>query len=195
MHIPVEPACFALMKGNREGYVFLKINGANQRQILRDVQDTWESFTGQYPFEYFFFKGDYERLYHSEKRTNKILVAFSILSVLIAGLGLLGLISFMTVQRQKEIGVRKSFGSSTRNIVLLLNREIVLLVVLSMLIAWPLAFYALQRWLQDFAYRTSIDFLMFVIIPVMVLVLSLFIVSYQSVRAAMKNPSRILRYE
>jgi putative ABC transport system permease protein len=195
MHIPIEPACFTMMGGNWEGYVFVKITGNNRPQTIRNVQDTWESFTSEYPFEYFFFSNDYNRLYHSEYRTQKILLVFSILSLLIASLGLLGLISFTTVERQKEIGIRKSFGSTTRSILLLLNREIVMLVLFSMLIAWPVAFYSMQRWLQDFAYRTEIDYLMFLVIPFVMLVLSLLIVSYQSFYAAGKNPASILRDE
>ena len=195
MHIPIEPACFTMMGGNWEGYVFLKMTGNDKAQTIRNVQDTWESFTSEYPFEYFFFNNDYNRLYHSESRTQKILLVFFFFSLLIASLGLLGLISFTTIERQKEIGIRKSFGSTTRSILLLLNREIVMLVLFSMLIAWPLAFYSMRRWLQDFAYRTEIDYLMFLIIPFVMLVLSLVIVSYQSFYAAGRNPASILRYE
>jgi putative ABC transport system permease protein len=195
MHIPVEPACFTMMGGNWEGYVFVKINGNNKSQTIQQVQNTWESFTSEYPFEYFFFRDDYERLYNSEKRTSKILVVFSILSVLIASLGLLGLISFATMQRQKEIGIRKSFGSTTGNILLLLNREIVMLIIYSMIIAWPIAFYSMRRWLQDFSYRTEVNYWMFFIIPLIMLALSLIVVSYQSLNAALKNPARTLHYE
>ncbi len=195
MHQDIDPACFSLMRGNYEGFVVARLQGDAPSSSIAGLQDAWESFTSAYPFEYFFFREDYNRLYASEARTSKILMVFSLISVVIAGLGLLGLISFTTMKRQKEIGIRKSFGSNTPNIVMLLNREIVLLVFYAMLIAWPAAYVFLSRWLQDFSYRTPIDWTMFAVIPLLILVLSLVVVSYLSLQSALKNPAHTLRYE
>jgi putative ABC transport system permease protein len=195
MHQRVEPAGFTLMRGNWEGFVVARLQGDNLSGAVRQVENTWQSFTSEYPFEYFFFNEDYNRLYASEARTSRILLVFSVLSVIIAGLGLLGLISFTTMKRQKEIGIRKSFGSTTPSVVMLLNREILLLIFYAILIAWPVAYFSLGRWLQDFSYRTQIDMPMFVIIPGLILVLALAIVSWQSFSAASRNPAHTLRYE
>lgn len=194
MHSPIEPACFNIMRGNWEGFVFLKINPEKKTETINFVKRTWKEFSS-YPFQYFFFKNDFNRLYKTEKRTSVILILFSILSILIASLGLIGLISFTTMQRQKEIGIRKAFGSSTRNIILLLNREILLLIIYSTIIAWPVTYYITHKWLQDFSYRTELNYTMFLLIPAGILLLSLLVVTVRSGKAAMKNPAHTLRYE
>jgi ABC-type lipoprotein release transport system permease subunit len=99
------------------------------------------------------------------------------------------------MQRQKEIGIRKAFGSSTRNIILLLNREILLLIIYSTIIAWPVTYYITHKWLQDFSYRTELNYTMFLLIPAGILLLSLLVVTVRSGKAAMKNPAHTLRYE
>ena len=194
MHSPIEPACFNIMRGNWEGFVFLKINPEKKTETINFVKRTWKEFSS-YPFQYFFFKNDFNRLHKTEKRTSVILILFSILSILIASLGLIGLISFTTMQRQKEIGIRKAFGSSTRNIILLLNREILLLIIYSTIIAWPVTYYITHKWLQDFSYRTELNYTMFLLIPAGILLLSLVVVTFRSGKAAMKNPAHTLRYE
>ncbi len=195
MQVPIEPVVFTLIPGNWEGYVLVKIMPENQQSTINFIQQTWNSFTSEYPFEYFFFKKHYDELFKNEIITSRIFLVFSIISIVIAGLGLFGLISFMTIQRNKEIGVRKTFGSTSWNIVLILNKEIIKLVVISSIIAIPLSWWAMSRWMEDFAYKAELPVAMFAIIPLIALLIALIIVSYQSTVAALRNPADILRYE
>ena len=195
LHTPVEPAAFTLMPGNWEGVVCVKINNQNSSQTLNSIQKTWESFTSDYPFEYFFFEDHIKSLYKSEQRTSRVFVMFSVLSIIIAFLGLLGLISFMTEQRKKEVGIRKTFGSTSLNIMLIYCKEILKLIVIASVISWPISYFAMNKWLQDFSYRVNIDLVMFAVIPLFTMILSLATVFYQSYLAARQNPAETLRYE
>ncbi|OFX24366.1 MAG: hypothetical protein A2041_09875 [Bacteroidetes bacterium GWA2_31_9b] len=195
LHTTIEPAVFTLMPGNWEGVVCVKIKPENMNQTIQNIEKTWEGFTSDYPFEYFFFDDHINSLYKSEKRTSRVFVMFSILSILIAFLGLLGLISFMTEQRKKEVGIRKTFGSSSMNIVFIFCKEILKLIVIASIISWPISYFVMNKWLQDFSYRVNLDYLMFILIPIFTIVLSLLTVFYQAIKAAMQNPADTLRYE
>ena len=128
LHTKIEPAAFTLMPGNWEGVVCVKLKPDNMSSSIKQIQQVWESFTTEYPFEYFFFDDHLKDLYKTEQRTNGIFILFSALSILIAFMGLLGLISFIAEQRKKEIGVRKTFGSTSTNIVLLISKDILKLI-------------------------------------------------------------------
>jgi len=195
LHTKIEPAAFTLMPGNWEGVVCVKLNPENINSSIQQIQNVWENFTTEYPFEYFFFDDHIKDLYKAEQRTDSIFTLFSILSILIAFMGLLGLISFITEQRKKEIGIRKTFGSSSRNIVFIISKEILKLIVIAAVISWPIAYWVMNNWLQDFSYRVDINYFMFVIIPILTIILSLLTVIYQTVKAATKNPAETLRYE
>lgn len=195
LHTTIEPAAFTLMPGNWEGVVCVKLSSENINKSIQQVQSTWERFTTDYPFEYFFFDDHINDLYKAEQRTNSIFKLFSILSILIAFMGLLGLISFITEQRKKEIGIRKTFGSTSGNIVFIVSKEILKLIVVASVISWPIAYWVMNNWLQDFSYKVGINYLMFIIIPILTIILSLLTVIYQTVRAARKNPAETLRYE
>ncbi|MEE4197719.1 MAG: ABC transporter permease [Bacteroidales bacterium] len=195
LHTSIEPAAFTLLPGNWEGVVCVKLRPENIPQTIQSIQNTWESFTAQYPFEYFFFDDHIEDLYQAEKRTSSIFVIFSLLSVVIAFFGLFGLISFITEQRKKEIGIRKTFGSSSLSIVVMICKDILKLIVIATIISWPLAYWVMNNWLQDFSYRVEIHYLMFLIIPLGTMILSLMVVIYQTLKAAFKNPAETLRYE
>ncbi len=195
LHTKIEPAAFTLMPGNWEGVVCVRMKPNDINNTIKQVQAVWESFNTDYPFEYFFFDDHLEELYKTEKRTNGIFMLFSALSILIAFMGLLGLISFITEQRKKEIGIRKTFGSTSLNIVLLISRDILKLIAIASVISWPIAYYVMNNWLQDFSYRIGISYVMFIIIPILTIILSLLTVIYQTLKAAMKNPAETLRYE
>ena len=195
LHTKIEPAAFTLMPGNWEGVVCVKLNPENINSSIKQIKSVWESFTAEYPFEYFFFDDHLKELYKAEQRTNSIFILFSILSILIAFMGLLGLVSFITEQRKKEIGIRKTFGSSSGNIVFIISKEILKLIVIAAVISWPIAYWVMNNWLQDFSYRVDINYFMFVIIPILTIILSLLTVIYQTVKAAMKNPAETLRCE
>ncbi|MFC2103822.1 ABC transporter permease [Bacteroidota bacterium] len=195
LHTKIEPAAFTLMPGNWEGVVCVKLKSENINSSISQIQGVWESFTSDYPFEYFFFDDHLKDLYKAEQRTNSIFRLFSVLSILIAFMGLLGLISFITEQRKKEIGIRKTFGSSSTNIVIIISKEILKLIVIASIISWPIAYWLMDNWLQDFSYRIDINYLMFGLIPILTIILSLLTVIYQTVKAARKNPAETLRYE
>lgn len=195
LHTKIEPAAFTLMPGNWEGVVSVKIEPENINSSIQQIQNIWDDFVIDYPFEYFFFDDHIEDMYTAEQRTNSIFILFTILSILISFLGLLGLISFITEQRKKEIGVRKTFGSSTGNIVVIISKGILKLIVIASIISWPIAYWVMNNWLQDFSYRVEINFVMFIVIPILTIILSLLTVIYQTIKAARKNPAETLRYE
>ena len=195
LHKTIEPAVFTLMHGNWEGVVCVKLKPENINSSISQIKDIWESFSSDYPFEYFFFDDHLKGLYKAEQRTNSIFILFSVLSILISFMGLLGLISFITEQRKKEIGIRKTFGSSSGNIVFIISKEILKLIIVASVISWPIAYWVMNNWLQDFSFRVDINYFMFIIIPILTIILSLLTVIYQTVKAAMKNPVETIRYE
>ncbi|HKK82285.1 MAG TPA: FtsX-like permease family protein, partial [Prolixibacteraceae bacterium] len=149
----------------------------------------------EYPFEYFFFEEDYNQQYQEEVRTSKVMGVFSFLSVLIASMGLLGLISFLVNERQKEVGIRKSYGASATQIAVLFGWHIVRLVLIAWVLAAPLAYFWAQNWLADFAFRIQMPYAIFLWIPLVVIFFSMLVVSLQTIKAAHQNPASILRYE
>jgi putative ABC transport system permease protein len=145
--------------------------------------------------DYYFLDENFNELYQAERRTGKIAGAFTVLAVFIAVLGLFGLASFATEQRTKEIGIRKMLGASLAGIVGLLSKDFVRLVLFANLIAWPSAYLAMNKWLQDFAYRIDIGWWVFALAGGMALVIALLTVSTQAIKAALANPVEALRYE
>ncbi len=142
-----------------------------------------------------FLDDDFDGLYRSEEKLGHIMGALSLLAISVACLGLLGLASFTVERRTREIGIRKALGASVLHIFLLLAREFTCWVVVAHAIAWPLAYFAMQRWLQDFAYRISPGVGVFAAGGILALALALISVSYQAIRAALANPVEALRYE
>ncbi len=198
MHTTIEPMSFSLMPGNWEGYIPVKLTGTNMPESVDFVRETWESFTTEYPFDYFWMNDDYTRLYDTEKKTSSIFVAFAIISLIIACLGLIGLISFTAVQRTKEIGIRKIMGSSSEFIVRLFLKEIGILVAIGTLLAAPV-YFIVDNWLQNFAYPIQFNLMKFALIliaaGIITLILSWISVSGITISASRKNPADSLRYE
>jgi putative ABC transport system permease protein len=175
--------------------ISVKIRPDNIPATLAFLETIWRKFAPSYPFEYFFLDDHFEKLYKAEHKLGKIFGFFSLLAIFIACLGLFGLASFATEQRTKEIGIRKILGASISGIVLLLSKEFTKLVIVSNLVAWPVAYWAMNRWLQDFAYRIHIGVGTFLLAGVLALVIALLTVSFQAVKAALANPVEALRYE
>lgn len=134
-------------------------------------------------------------LYDAERKLGKVSRIFTFLSLLIAYLGVFGLASYLTEQRTKEIGIRKVLGATSTSIVILLSREFTKLVILSNIIAWPVAYYVIHRWLQNFAYRTDLSIGIFLLSGSLAVIITLLSVGYQSVKASLINPASALRYE
>lgn len=162
---------------------------------LSEVESQWKRSNPQYPFEFRFLDDELDRLYRSEQRLSGIVGSFTVLAVLISCLGLFGLSSFATEQRFKEIGIRKVLGASIVSVVFLLSREFVVLVLAANMLAVPVAYWAADRWLQDFAYRTDVPWSVFVLMVPATLLIAVGTVGFQAVRAAAQNPVTSLRYE
>ncbi len=174
-------------------YYIVRFSTENTAALISSTEKYWIENFGDYTFEYFFLDDDFDRQYRSEQKLAKIFVIFSIMSVMIAGIGLLGLVSFMVARKTKEIGIRKVLGASVANITKLLSREYILLVVLANLIIVPMVWMIGNNWLDNFAYHTQIDPTMFVITLMGTLLLAMLTVSFQAIKAAMKNPTEALR--
>jgi len=198
MHTSIQPMSLMLIPGNWEGYIPVKLTGSDLQETIDFVGETWESFTTEYPFDYFWMNDDYERLYDTEKKTSSIFVSFAIISLIIACLGLIGLISFTAVQRTKEIGIRKAMGSSSQFIVRLFFKEIGILVAIGTLLAAPV-YFIVNSWLQNFAYHIEFSVFRFTCIligaGILTLLLSWISVSGITINASRKNPVDSLRYE
>lgn len=147
------------------------------------------------PFSYQFLDESFDQMYRAEQRVGKVALTFAILTILIACLGLFGLVTYMAEQRTKEIGIRKVLGASVPNIVRLLSSEFLILVVVSVVIASPIAYYAMSQWLTEFAYRIEISWWMFLTAGILAICIALLTVSFQAIRAALMNPVNSLKSE
>ena len=159
------------------------------------VKDTYERFVSDYPFEFRFLDMDIQNFYQNEKRIHRLFTYFTILAVFIACLGLFGLASFIAEKRSKEIGIRKVLGASVSEILILLYWEFGRWVLISNIIALPVAYFVMRKWLENFVYRTDIGIWAFVLSAVTVFIIALISVSYQSMKAAMSNPVDAIKYE
>jgi putative ABC transport system permease protein len=162
---------------------------------IAKIEKKWKDIYPNHPYHSFFLDEFFERLHRAEQKLGQIFRTFSALAIIIGCLGLLGLASFTSEQRTKEIGIRKVLGSSVGSIVVLLCRKYLSLIVVANAIAWPIAFFAMKKWLQGFPYPVTIGLMTFVIAALLTLVVAFGTVSYQSVKAARKNPVESLRYE
>ena len=195
LHTKIGPMA-VILSGKRPGVLLsVRVRPGDLPKTLGFLEERWREFTNNQPFEYVFFDDQFDMLYKAEIQAGKVITAFACLAVFIACLGLLGLASFTASQRTKEIGIRKVLGATTSGILVLLNKDFVKRVLAANLIAWPLAYYAMNKWLQNFAYRIRLGIWMFLAAAVAALFIAIFTVSYQTVRAARGNPVDSLRYE
>jgi len=148
-----------------------------------------------YPFDYFFLEEKFKQLYYSEKQMAGVFSNFTYLAIIIACLGLFGLVSFITEKRIKEIGIRKVLGSSVNDIIMLFNKNFFILVIIASVISIPLAWYAMHRWLQNFAYHARIDWWIFIISMLAAIAISVITVTIQTFKSASKNPVDAIKYE
>ncbi|MBN2814472.1 MAG: FtsX-like permease family protein, partial [Bacteroidales bacterium] len=193
----IEPHVFVLKPASWDwaGYLTIRLNRENIAQTVGQIEKLWRSFTNDEPFQYFFLDQEFETFYKEERRTAKIAVAFSILAIFIASLGLFGLTSFATEQRAREISLRKVMGSSVTGIIALFSREFSLLIVLATIPAWVIAYLAMNKWLQHFEYHIAPNAWDFVLSMVIVLLIAFLTVSYRTYKAAQSNPAEMLKYE
>ncbi len=179
----------------RMGNFTIKLSTDNIKATLAQLKNTWKKFSMERPFEYIFLDETYAKLYQSENRFQKVFTSLVILGVIIACLGLLGLTTFNAQQRIKEIGIRKVLGASVSEIVRLLSKDFLKLVLIALLIAIPIAWFFMNKWLQDFAYRINISWWVFMLAGTMAMLIAILTVSYQAIKAAISNPVKSLRTE
>jgi putative ABC transport system permease protein len=194
LHHGIEPlALFINPKSFR--YYTLRIRSQNVPRSIAHLEETWKKFIPSHPFAYTFLDTRIDRFYRSEQKLNKIFLYFSVLAVFIACLGLFGLTSFTAEQRSKEMAIRKVLGASVPSLLNLVLREFVKWIIVANILAWPLSYFAMNRWLQNFAYRTNIDLGIFFLAAILSLGMSLLTVSHQSLKVSVSNPVDSLRYE
>jgi hypothetical protein len=194
LHYSIEPM---VLWANPDffSYLCLKISAVNVSETIAFVEKIWKKHSPQYPFQFQFLDEAVDEMYRSEERVGTIFKYFTFLAVFISCLGLFGLASYLAEQRTKEIGIRKVLGASVPKICLLLSKEFVKCVILANAIAWPIAYFVMNRWLQNFAHRISIGYQIFLLSALMALIITVLTVSYQSIKAALANPVDSLRYE
>ena len=193
LHNDISPVVMSL--GTTGNYLLARIQPGDTKRTLAMIEDKWREFAPNIPFGYSFLDEDFDALFRAEQRFGKIVSYFTGLTIFIACLGLFGLVAFTAERRTKEIGLRKALGASVRQIVSMLSREFLVLVLIANVIAWPVAWYAMNRWLEDFAYRIDLGLGTFILAGLLALVIALATVSYQAIKAATANPVEALRYE
>ena len=190
-----EIAPLFLYKENEPNWLFVKTQTKDYQQLLSSLEKQWKATVRNVPFDYRFVDKEVEKLYDEEKRLGQISVVFTILAILISCLGLFGLVSFVAEQKKKEIGIRKVLGASIHSVVQLLTKDFIKLVGIAFLIASPLAYYAMQHWLEDFTYRIEIQWWVFLLAGGFALVITFCTVGFQSLKSALANPVKSLRTE
>jgi len=176
-------------------YVVVKIKAGDYNKAVGNVQELWKKFMPTSPFEYTFLDDQYNSLYRADQTISSVFTVFTFLSITVACLGLLGLAMYTAERRTKEIGIRKVLGASVNNLVAMLSKDFLKLVIIAAMIAFPVAWYAMRQWLQDFAYPTTMNWWIFGGGAGITLVIALLTVSFQSVKAALMNPVKSLRSE
>ena len=176
-------------------YLIASLNTIDYAAAIKKISATWKNLHPGIPFEYSFLDQDFQHNYETEERISGIVVYFTIIAILIACLGLFGLSAFSAEQRIKEIGIRKVLGSSVSGVVMLLSKDFISLVAIAVLIASPLAWFGMNKWLQNFEYRTSIGWWMFPLAGLLAIFIALLTVSFQAIKAALVNPVKSLSTE
>ncbi|MTI88451.1 MAG: FtsX-like permease family protein [Balneolaceae bacterium] len=194
LHQNIAPIVF-LIPDTRIRNVAVKFKDTHRAEVLSFLEEKWTFWRPDYPFTYYFIEDNFEEQYASEQRLGQIFGAFAILAIIIASLGLFGLASFTAQQRIKEIGIRKTLGATISQIVVLISKRFTLLVLLSITLAIPIAWYAMDQWLGGFAYRIDVPLITFIWAGTAALAIAWITVSYQSIKAAMVNPVDSLRSE
>ena len=193
-HDEIKPFAFLDISQRMSNYT-IKLSTSNIKSTLSQLENTWNKFSPQRPFEYIFLDDTYAKLFQSEIHLEQIFTSLVILAILITCLGLFGLVIFIAQQRVKEIGIRKVLGASVFSITKLLTLDFIKLVCIAIIIASPIAWYAMDKWLQDYAYRINISWITFCIAGLLAIAIALVTISFQSIKAAIANPVKSLRTE
>ena len=197
LHVPIRAAGF-MCSADCDQVIYLKLSGNNSvgyKNTIKKVENLWNSISPDFPMELNFLDETWNAKYKRDKQFQKILWYTTLVSLLLSCLGLVGLTFFVMEQRTKEIGVRKVNGAKVSEILTLLNKDFIKWVLIAFIIATPIAYYSMNKWLQHFAYKTTLSWWIFALAGVLALAIALLTVSFQSWKAAVRNPIESLRYE
>ncbi len=195
MHQSIKPLILRLGEGEDYGNMLLRIKGSETKKVITQLEAVAKKLNPSFQLEYQFADEEFQKLYISDSLVEKLSIYFASLAIFICCLGLMGLAMFTAEQRTKEIGIRKVLGASTGSLFGLLSREFLMLVVIALLIATPITWYGMNRWLQDFAYRTTISWWIFFAAGLIATTIALITVSFNALKAAIANPVKSLRNE
>lgn len=195
LNISLDPIIIRLMDERFLDNAIVRISGTNPKETIRLIEDTWKDISNNIPFEYSFLDEKIRSSYHAEMKAGKVFTIFSFLSILIACMGILGIATFLLQKRIKEIGIRKVNGARTSELLVLLNSDYIKWIAISFLIASPLSWYAMNKWLSNFSYKTEISWWIFVFAGFISLLVAILTISWKSIQTASKNPVESLRYE
>jgi putative ABC transport system permease protein len=195
LHQKIIPLLFQLPSDNYYGKISVKIDGKNTKAAIQAIADTWHKFLPETPFDFTFLDEKFAQLYNSEQQQGSLFTIFSCIAIFIACLGLFGLSAFTITQRVKEIGIRKILGASVPQIVTELSKDFLKLVLVAAIIALPIAWFSMNKWLLDFAFRISISWWVLAMAGVIALIIAFVTISFQSIKAALANPVKSLRSE
>lgn len=196
LHEEIKPTLFEMENNNkRYDYVIASVASANFERTVKAIEQTWKSLIHDAPFEYSFLDQTIQKQYDEDRRVSKIISSFGIIAMIICALGLYGLSSYMAERRFKEIGIRKVLGASVPQIVVMMSAEFVRLVLIAFVIAVPVAYYGMSKWLEGFAYKVSIGWFVFAMAGLVALAIALVTISFESIKSAMGNPIDSLRSE
>ncbi len=196
LHTPVGPYIFRYKTDDfLWGYLTVKISAKDYAKTITEIGNIWKQFTSDDQLQYYFVDEDFKKMYNQEKQNAHMAVVFSLLAILIAALGLFGLTSFTVEQRTREIGLRKAMGASLTEIYIVISKEVIILVSISALIAWPIIYYFAGKWLENFYYRINLGIISFIEGMTIVLGIAILTISYRILKAANVNPAQSLKYE
>ena len=198
LHKEIGPICLHITNpfvDKMYGYIFIKLEGSDVRKTIKNIERTWNKLYPAFPLDYTFLEEDYANLYLSESRMRSLFALFAALSIFLSSLGLYGLSSFMAERRTKEIGIRKAMGARSWQIVTLFSWDALKWILISNLIAWPIAWIYMNHWLKDFAYKASISLWIFLLSGFIVMLISMITLSFQALKAARINPATTIKQE
>jgi putative ABC transport system permease protein len=194
LHIPIAPLMI-MANPNDYDYLSLKIKSSNVPTTIKFLEDKWNTYTSKTPLNYTFIEDRIANMYRAENRLQKSLQTFAFIAIFIACLGLIGIASYTVERKTKEIGIRKVLGASVSGILTLLSKEFTKWILFANLLAWPLAYLIMNKWMQNFTYKTNIDLSIFLLTSLLTFLIAIVTVSYQSIRAAIINPVETIKYE
>lgn len=189
----IGPLCMVLAKSDNN--ICFRIKAQNAQPLLKEIEAKWKAALPSMPFSYEFMDEAFDHMYRAEQRIGQVAISFAVLAIIIACLGLFGLVTYAAEQRTKEMGIRKVLGASIGSLVSLLSRDLLIMVLIASFIAFPIAWYIMHQWLLDFAYRIQISWWVFIGAGLSALTIAMITVSMQAIKSAKANPINSLRTE